>query len=128
MEWFDAEIRGLLGLDVFAEEFSKDEGYQIYTQKNFELLVIRMEDLDRVGRIVVREFLGLPEFNLLRENIGSDKKYAEAYREVKRKIILPNEYLDSCYKSKYFRHFYSGSEADYFREKWGKESAALIAL
>jgi len=121
LEWFDCEIRDLLGLDVYAEEFPKAAGFKIYKKEHFDLLLLRMEDLDRVAQEAFSEFFELSDFQLIRKNVGSEKKYADIYRDVKNQIILPSEYLDRCYHSKYGRHFYADEELGGFRTKWLKD-------
>ena len=92
-------------------------------RENFDLLVMRMEDLDQAGKDVLAKYLGLPGFDLIQKNVGSEKQYADAYRKLRKKILLPDEYLDRCYKSKYFLNFYTESESVKFRKKWSKNKA-----
>ena len=117
-EWFDQEIKGLLGLDVFSEEFPKSKGYKIYAGKNFDFLLLRMEDLDRTAHEAFTTFLELPEFKLYNKNVGSGKAYAKKYEELKKHIVFPKEYLDHCYESDYTRHFYTPEEIKRYRKKW----------
>lgn len=120
MEWFDGEIRGLLGLDVFAEPFPCEQGYRIYREDRFDLLLIRMEDINRVGAAALASFLELPGFQLVNRNVGAEKNYADSYRKVKSQIVFPTRYLDEFHGSKYARHFYTDKELSEFRRRWEK--------
>jgi hypothetical protein len=120
MEWFDSEIRGLLGLDVFAEPFSCEDGYRIYRRDRFDLLLIRMEDINRIGASALSSFLDMPEFQLVNRNVGAEKDYADSYRKVKSRIVFPARYLDKIHGSKYARHFYTEQELLVFRRRWEK--------
>ena len=121
MEWFDGEIRGLLGLDVFAEPFPCEDGYRIYQRDRFDLLLIRMEDINRVGASALASFLELPGFQLVNRNVGAEKDYADSYRKVKSQIVFPVRYLDEFHSSKYARHFYTEKELLEFRRRWEKD-------
>jgi DNA-binding protein Fis len=105
MRWFDEEIKGILGIDVFAEPFSVDEGYKIYSNENYDLLLIRMESLDASVKKAIHEYLDLDDFELIKTNIGSDKGYSVLYSQVKENIRLPSEYLDRLLSSKYMLKF-----------------------
>jgi hypothetical protein len=118
MRWFDEEIKGILGIDVFAEPFSVDEGYKIYSNENYDMLLIRMESLDASVKKAIHEYLDLDDFELIKTNIGSDKGYSVLYSQVKENIRLPSEYLDRLLSSKYMLKFYSVDEIEKIRSKW----------
>ncbi len=123
LEWFDEEIKELLGLDVFLEGFPASRGYKTYTGENFDLLLLRMEDLNEIASEAFPPFLGLPSFELISKNVGSDKTYANKYREVKKQIAFSGEYLDRCYNSKYAQHFYTDKELEEYRKRWLKNNS-----
>lgn len=118
LEWFDEEMRGVLGLDVFGNEFPKKIGYQIHEKGSADILVVRMEDLDRVAKEAFGRFLCIPDFELIRRNVGLEKGYARIYRALRSNIAVPVDYLNRSYNSKYFRHFYTEDESENFRAKW----------
>jgi hypothetical protein len=116
--WFDLEIKGLLGIDVFAEGFPVERGYGTYSNGRFDLLLIRMEDLERVGTDAVREFLGASAFTLETTNVGDDKSYARLYGEMKRQIRFDAGMLDRIYDTRYARTFYSTDEISKLKIRW----------
>ncbi|KPA13125.1 hypothetical protein MHK_006661 [Candidatus Magnetomorum sp. HK-1] len=77
--WFDKEIRDVLKFDVFSVQFNTVEGYQIYSTKYSDLLIIRLEDLTRCYKKAFYEFLGISNFSLVYDNKGTKKWYADLY-------------------------------------------------
>ncbi len=117
-EWFDAQVKDLFGIDVYATEFPKARGYQIYIKDNIRLLVIRLEDLNRCVSDAMREFLGIPNFQLKTENVGEQKKYAELYRDFLHTLRLSPERLALWHDCQYAQHFYTRQELAKSVERW----------
>jgi hypothetical protein len=65
-----------------------------------------------------QQFLGLENFCLLDRNRADDKWYDLAYKEFKNSVVLPSEYLDRMYDSKWYSHFYNEEERNHFRSRW----------
>jgi hypothetical protein len=124
LTWFDREIATTLGIDVFAQPFDPAAGCAIYENDRTKLLLLRVEDLARVGETALRSFLGLPDLHLEPRNVGEKKYYAAAYRELVRTLRLPEELLDRVYCSRLARHFYSERELVTFRERWSAQAVA----
>jgi len=124
LTWLDAEIKTNFGIDVFQEPFPVHQGYTVISRGETSLLVLRCEMDDRTKAQAIAEFLGLDEFEIVRSNVGSDKRYASRYAEFKRRIRIPPTLLDQMYDSKYARHFYSREEREQFRARWSGNGAA----
>lgn len=118
VEWFAHEFPEVLGLDIYASAFPKQQGYQVINTGPVDVLVLRMEDLNRVGEGVLAEFLGMEHVSLTRTNVGSSKGYARQYADVKKHVRIPKDYLDRMYDSEYARHFYTQEELAGFRSRW----------
>ena len=116
--FFDEELKTVFGVDVFASEFPVSRGYKIYEGERADVLLVRLESLDRCARDAFNEFLGIEDFALVNTNVGSDKAYSSLYERYKESIALPQAYIDRMYNSKYVRHFYSDEEIAGFRAKW----------
>jgi hypothetical protein len=116
--FFDRELKGVFGVDVFASEFSVSKGYKIYKDEKTDVLLIRLENLDDCARDAFKDFLGIDNFTLIDTNIGREKVYAPIYKKLKDSIVLPESYIERMYASKYMRHFYSEEEIARFRAKW----------
>jgi hypothetical protein len=115
--WYDNQVKALWNIDVFAEPFPKDKGYQIYRKENINLMIIRLEDLNRVAEQAFDDFLGLKKFEVVNVNVGDEKPYAELYSQFK-KNPLPEKYVEEGYQTRFAKHFYTTDEIAKFRSRW----------
>jgi hypothetical protein len=115
------ELNSLFEIDLFASPFPKTEGYRIYRGPKADVLVLRLEDLDRNAHQAFGEFLGVDDFVLAKANIAQDKWYSAAYRDFVTQVALPKDYIESMYTSQYAQHFYSEEEIQNFRQKWTRQ-------
>jgi hypothetical protein len=120
--WYDNEIKSLWEIDVFDQSFSKEKGYQTYHQGNINLIVIRLEDLNRVAGPAFEEFMGLKGLTITNVNVGENKPYANLYQKFKQRP-LPDDYVNSFYETQFALHFYTKQELEQFRQKWTKSSS-----
>ena len=118
LTFFDQEIKGVLGLDVYATPFPTSQGYTIYETEWADILLIRVEDLNTCAPAAFQEFLGLDSFDLINENVGSEKPYASLYKQFREARLLPESYLDRMYSTQYMKHFYTDQEIAGFRSRW----------
>jgi hypothetical protein len=118
--WMDREIEGVLGIDVYATPFSREQGYAIYRGPRADLLLIRLRDLDRCASQALPEFLGLDAFTLVNANVAENKEYVDVYRAFKAAIAFPESFLDEMYSSKLVKQFYSSAEIQALRDQWNK--------
>ncbi len=116
--WYDIHMKPVFNIDVYESEFNKSEKYQILRNKNTELLILRLEDIDVTATEAIEAFLGINDFSIINANISSDKGYANAYSKFKHLLKLPQEYIDRMYSSRYVNHFYTDEEVECFRSKW----------
>jgi hypothetical protein len=123
LDWFDVELRAVTGIDVYAEPFPHEAGYQIYANDRFRVLLIRFEDLNRVGPAALSEFFSADMRELPRSNAGTTKGYRDLYRRFQDTATIPGEVLDVVYGSRLARHFYSPAELDAFRAQWVRPKA-----
>lgn len=118
IHWLDDQVRDVFGIDVMATPFPQEKGYAIYTHKNFRLLLLRLEDLNRCAPSAFGEFFGLPRFKLLTSNAGEQKEYAALYREFVTQLKLPAAYVNEMHSSPYARHFYTPEELTRSVARW----------
>lgn len=119
-EWFDSEIRSVLGIDVFSSPFPHEAGYSLYSRPpKMTLMVMRLEDMDRVAGRAIEQLLGIKRFKLYSFNLGSEGDYRDIYNQFKTKP-LPAWYIEKAYSSKLACHFYNDTERDQFAKKWTK--------
>jgi hypothetical protein len=120
-KWFDREIKSVFSIDVYAYPFNHHDGFTIIHDKGVEVLVLRLEDLDKSFNNALIKFLDLESpIKMLKSNVGENKKYAVAYRHVLENITLPKSVCAKIYSSKYARHFYSENMRNQFIQKWSK--------
>lgn len=119
-KWFERELYSTFGIDVLSREFPKDRGYKIYESKNADVLLIKLENLNKCSKDAFKEFLNLREFNLMTANVAKNKKYYPIYQEFIDSLVLPASYLDKMYACKFMQHFYSKEEIIGFRKRWLK--------
>ena len=116
--WFDKEILAVFDIDIYATDFNKSIGYQIYEAKNADILVLKLEKLHACYRDAFMAFLGIDDFALLKANVGAHKKYSDFYKKILDSISIPETDLDNIYHSRYSQHFYTSKEIDQFKKKW----------
>jgi len=104
--------------DIFSVPFDTKNGYQIYSSKLSDILVIRLEDLTTCCENAMHDFLGIQSFSLSNDNTGQKKWYAEIYRQTLKEFKIPKLYLDQIYNSRFSKHFYSCEELQRFKMKW----------
>jgi hypothetical protein len=118
LTWFDTEVRQVLGIDIYNHPFPATRGFLEVTQGAYQLLVLKLETDDRMKETAIRDFLDLPDFQLLRANVGKDKEYGATYKKFTRNIRLPDVYIKRMYTSKYAQHFYTPEEIEAMRLRW----------
>lgn len=118
LEWFDREVAEVFGIDVFATPFSPEAGSAIYESPRYAMLLLRTEDMDRIGGSAISRFLDVGVMPLVTTNRAREQTYAAAYERFLACIELPGWYLDEMYGSRLARHFYSDEELDGMRRQW----------
>ena len=120
LNWFDREIQGVLGVDVYSSDFSKSRGYQAINANGYDILIIKLEKLKDCYLEAFQEFLGLKNFDLITTNTANQKDYSAAYNTFILEAKLPLQYLTRVYESRLVRHFYTEQEVEQFIRKWHK--------
>lgn len=120
LNWFQTNMETNFGIDVYHYPFQISNGYQIIESNMVELLLMRYDLPNKIKTEVIKNFLGLDEFDIVNTNIGSEKYYASLYKKFKM-IKLPATYLDKMKKSKYFNHFYSKNEINQIVKQYNND-------
>ncbi len=119
-DWFDLEIRSLLGIDVFRKPFPHHKGYVI-CENGFARVLVYRSDFLRNLPVMVREFLGCEVPNIINRNLGVAKDYGPAYAEVKARLRLPADFVAAQYRRKLVSHFFSKEERQRLVLRWAEE-------
>lgn len=117
-QWFDQELKPVLGLDVYQSEFNPQQGYSIYRQGCIELLLIRLESINACANEAFSDFLNIKDFHILNANTAENKPYSTLYRQFKSEAELPESYLSGVYNGKQARHFYTEAELSAFKSSY----------
>jgi len=121
--WFDRELKSLFEIDVYKFPFNHQEGFTIIRDRNVEVLVLRLEDLDRSFQSAIMKFLRVDSpIPILKSNVGGEKKFSEQYRYVLENIRIPRSVCSMIYSTKYARHFYSEDMRNEFIRKWTRKN------
>lgn len=118
LNWFEDQLRNPFGIDVYATPFNIARGYEIYTRLPIRLLILRLEDADRVCTLAFREFLGLEQFALQRYNETQSKMYNQLYQEFQDTLKLDNAFIAKMHTTRYAQHFYSPAELEASVRRW----------
>jgi hypothetical protein len=118
LRWFDAQLRDLIDIDVFATPFPHGHGFAIYQSDKFDVLLMRTEDINRVAGKAISTFLEIDNFQVNTTNKGDQQAYADLYQSFLSLAHLPPDYLDEIYASQLVSHFYTQAEVEKFRTRW----------
>lgn len=119
LEWYDYEFKKVIKLDLFTDQFDKEKGYCIMQKGKFDVLVLKMEQLNHVWKEAF-EGIGLHVQKMKHTHAGSKKDYKDLYNNYKMQLKLEPEFLDSIYSSKYMTTFYDDSEIEQFYQNWSR--------
>ncbi len=117
--WFDMEIKGMFGLDVFAHPFDTAKGFSIIQHGSVDLLILRLEDLNRNFSEAIGQFLALDSpLEIVKSNVRSEQKRGSTYEQVRQELTLRESICRKIYASTYARHFYAEAEIEQLIQKW----------
>jgi len=117
LNWFDREFARYTGIDVYNHAFDQLSGYSIFRDNGYDVLILRMEDLDRSLGIALTEFLGIDASSLQSANRASSRRTSPLYEQFREKISFSKQELEEVYCSKYAKHFYE-SDREKLMQKW----------
>ncbi len=125
--WFDVEILGQFGIDVFQHRFDPVNKCLRVTASDFELMVLRLEDFSSSLEANLSDFLEVDTGRITSVYASSrhKKKVAPAYgqdvyRQIVQQIKLPQNVIEKVYASRLARHFYTAEELSAFAARWAQ--------
>lgn len=119
VNWFDNHFKKSFGIDIYKYPFNKEEGYQIIEKKNLNILVLKLEKLNKLENII-GQFIHETNFSLDNSNQGNKKWYGSIYNKFKKEIVFPEKFINELYSSKFMKHFYTDNEISVFKNKYLK--------
>lgn len=118
-QWFERELESVFGIDVTSVPYDFERGYVKIRRGPVEVLVIRMEDLNRSLEAGLADLYDLDrqDVRMRPSNVGGNKEYADLLSEVKERLTIPSSVGDRIWTTDYAKHFY-GPDLDRLRAKW----------
>jgi hypothetical protein len=111
--WLDTEFGKALGVNVYEVPFDKTSRASIWKG----MIIMRDDCPDETKGALLSELLGRT-IKISRVNVGSDKPYAQLYKEVRNLARFNADFLDSLYDTKFARHFWTDDELSRLRDFW----------
>jgi len=107
---------------VYAHRFNTEKGYSILQEKgNAEVLILKVEDLNMNLENALVKFLDLGNpIKMIKSNVGNEKQCSGTYKDVLKKIRIPESTCKKIYSSKYAQNFYGERMLDEFTQRWSK--------
>ena len=118
LDWFDAELRDVGGVDFRQINFDPDRQWCVRRDDKFHVLIIRAEAPDQVKLDAMSEFFGMPMTSLIRQNEAADKHYNELYQAFRDTISFPKEHIDYMYDNDLCETFWTPTEVRRMRNAW----------
>ena len=87
------------------------------------VLILKFEKFGEVGKDQIGKYVNDLSFELINRNVSKDKEYFDLYSDFLSSIVLPKEFVDYQYSSKYAQFFYSKEELDEFSYRWQSKNA-----
>jgi len=116
--WLDRELKRVFDFDIYSHLFDKRLGYGAYHQNDLSILVMKYEKFSEVAEIQIGKFSNSPDFRLESANVGLKSEYGDFLRDFRSSILLPQEFVDYQYSSKFARFFYTAAELEQFSRRW----------
>lgn len=118
IQWFEKEFERYLGLDIYSLKFNKEKGYSIYQLDNFDLLIIKLENLNSIYKEALEKYINI-EFDLLiKINEAKNKNISNLYKIFRNNLNINAKKLEYIYNSKFMKHFYTDIERNELKNKW----------
>ena len=119
LNWFDNEFKQYTKIDLFKKNIDNTKKYFMFYEKEFDILLIKLEYLNDVGPKVLSEFLNINIERMANANEGNTKQSYELQKSFKKEYVPSKEILHEVFSSKYMQFFYSENEIISFRRKYG---------
>lgn len=104
-------------VDVLQFDFSKEKGYTIIKEGNYDIFFYQLEKLDSLVP-ELSEWLGVPFDHLEKANEASKKWVSDSYKRAKKEVTFSQRFFDDCYNDPYVQHCYSQEDIAKFKARW----------
>ncbi|MBK6775617.1 MAG: hypothetical protein IPG74_07120 [Flavobacteriales bacterium] len=121
LTWFDEEFKEWTGVDIYSLPFDMHQGYSIHHTERFDILVVKLEQLNECFASAMHEFIGLDLSRLELANIGEEKLSREKYKSLAAENPFHARRTGPRLRLQYMRHFFSDEEIATARERWSSD-------
>ncbi len=118
LNWFDGEFKAALGVDIYKYPFPKEKGYVRFQEGPYDILVMRSELDDQQKSLVVSDFVGTTNLQIIRARVGAWQPYGKLYEVFKREVTVPEPYLDAIVNSRFAQHFFTDNTLDAMKDRF----------
>jgi len=115
--FFERQFAPYSGIDIYQYPFDKEKGYSIITEGNIQIFIYQLEKLNHLKKELA-DFLKIEKLELINDNTGDSKWYADAYLDAKKNLKLCRKYLEWCCSGKLMNHFYNRKDIQAVYDKW----------
>jgi len=116
--WFEQHFDPVMGTYFQKMHFNKNRGYSTFRKDGMDVLVIRFEDLAKIGQKVIGDFLGIEDFKMERDNISEEKDVGAIISGSIKHLNFSREFLDRIYDNSYCSKFYTEKHIDDFKKRY----------
>jgi hypothetical protein len=116
--WFEQHFDPVMGTHFEEMYFDKDLGYSTFEKDGMDFLVIRFEDLAKIGPKVIGDFLDIKDFIVKKDNISKEKEVGAIISNSITHLNFSRAFLDKIYKNSYCSKFYTEKHIDDFKKRY----------
>jgi hypothetical protein len=116
--WFKEHFDPVIGTHFEEMSFDKNRGYSSFEKDCLDILVIRFEDLTKIGPKVIGDFLGIKNFKMKKQNISEKKEVGAMISKSIKHLNFLDEFLNKIYNSDYCSKFYTPRHITEFKNKY----------
>lgn len=119
--WFDNEFLKYTDINIYDYKFDTGAGFGIIRDKNFDIAIMTMERLNQnLQPVISKIFEKDIEITISNKNVRNSTKEGKVYSQLLENMVIPKEYLNVIYSTKYSTHFYGKEHIELLIEKWSK--------
>ena len=116
--WFEQHFDPVMGTCFQKMHFNKNRGYSTFRKDGMDVLVIRFEDLAKIGQKVIGDFLEIEDFKMKRDNISEKKEVGAIISSSIKHLNFSRGFLEKIYNNSYCSKFYTEKHIDDFMKRY----------
>lgn len=106
-EWFERELKTVLGINIYEFDFNVEQGYLIFKNKKLDFVLVRLENLNEsYSEWMNQLFIEGDKIKLITVNESKDKFYDDNYQLIKKDVVITNKDFNKIINSDFIQKFY----------------------